>query len=943
MPESKVKGLHVAANIDELDSMYNIPDLKKKSALQLCKSARTVFVAAEKYKSTGDEERSYILFMKYLLLVQQLKMAPDYDKEKSYVVNMLGPKSHMNALDYANTLKNSLILRYEIRRSEQKSKLKENLKIQDVEMKDDRPMVVQKKKDKYDDIDISIKSNQLFELLKDESKNVLILDIRPIICYNESHIKFPKCISIPEEYIQPGTSANSLGKIIPEASIPIWLQRDKMNFIILYDWNSTDFIPGKTLHILKTILLKWDPNVVYQRSPIILEGGYENWLLTYPTYTTNPHIAVPDVHNDLDDMLNDIEYPPLHELSPIEKNVDFDRSIKPNNFNNIIGNNSFVSRNTNPGIDRSSKAAAMQTYEERDRAMKTLLEEQEKIAGSALKIEKQRVLAEEKWEELRKDSEISADNDTTNQLREQELLSEIMQLESAQRDMALENQQLRNQLLEYMKREQDESNKTSEMNSSISKTSSSSLSSLSNDSINVEGHEDANNWNQSTETLDKEKRIRDIEEEKAALAKKRETMQADREKILAEAREKKKLLYHESQEEEENNYNISTVNRSYSTQDLPEPKIPDIPHFDRTMKPAPLAYHAIRERDFGDRREKTSPGLTGLKNLGFTCYMNSIIQCLNNTVYLADYFREGKYRKHISERLRSDSKENGTQGVIAEEVAAVIQTLWSGQYRFISTRDLKNVVGKYKNMFRGVEQHDSHEFLVILMDWLHDDLQISTKQLSENLSPADKAWLEYTKSKESLILRLFHGQIKSTVTCLMCGKKSVTYDSFSNLSLGLPADKSNRYSLNDCLKLYLSGEEITNWDCPCCKTKRKATKKLDISKLPPVLIIHFNRFYQDYSTNTCRKKQTYIDFPLENLTMPSCQDDKSVVYSLYGVSNHYGTMEGGHYTAYCKSSYHRSWYKFDDHLVTGISPSDVKSSAAYILFYTSLKDSAFKN
>lgn len=41
---------------------------------------------------------------------------------------------------------------------------------------------------------------------------------------------------------------------------------------------------------------------------------------------------------------------------------------------------------------------------------------------------------------------------------------------------------------------------------------------------------------------------------------------------------------------------------------------------------------------------------------------------------------------------------------------------------------LQNVVGKYKAMFRGIEQHDSHEFLTILIDWLHNDLQIPIKQ-----------------------------------------------------------------------------------------------------------------------------------------------------------------------------------------------------------------------
>ncbi|KAH9642619.1 hypothetical protein HF086_011212 [Spodoptera exigua] len=96
------------------------------------------------------------------------------------------------------------------------------------------------------------------------------------------------------------------------------------------------------------------------------------------------------------------------------------------------------------------------------------------------------------------------------------------------------------------------------------------------------------------------------------------------------------------------------------------------------------------------------------------------------------------------------------------------------------------------------------------------------------------------------------------------------------------------------------------WNCPNCKEKRDALKKLDISRLPPVLVIHFKRFYVDpkeYMSNAYRKKQTYIDFPLEELDMRQFAHCSSPhAYNLYAVSNHYGSMEGGHYTAYCKSS-----------------------------------------
>ncbi|XP_017034398.1 ubiquitin carboxyl-terminal hydrolase 8 isoform X2 [Drosophila kikkawai] len=330
-------------------------------------------------------------------------------------------------------------------------------------------------------------------------------------------------------------------------------------------------------------------------------------------------------------------------------------------------------------------------------------------------------------------------------------------------------------------------------------------------------------------------------------------------------------------------------------------------------------------------------GLTGLKNLGNTCYMNSILQCLSNTVQLTEYCISDKYKDYIS---RSNSRTNGH---VIEEVAALIKELWNGQYKCVASRDLRYIVGQYQQIFRGFDQQDSHEFLTILMDWLHSDLQtLRVARQRETMSASEKAWLEFTKAKESMILHLFYGQMKSTVKCVACHKESATYECFSNLSLELPPN-SNVCQLSQCMDMYFSGERIHGWNCPNCKTKRDAIKKLDISKLPPVLVVHLKRFYADPS-NSCAyiKKQNYLRFPLENLEMnpyiarAESRAGTPKTYQLYAVSNHYGSMEGGHYTAFCKSANYGKWFKFDDQIVTTLDTSNVVSSAAYILFYTRL-------
>ncbi|XP_056001735.1 ubiquitin carboxyl-terminal hydrolase 15-like [Ostrea edulis] len=156
-------------------------------------------------------------------------------------------------------------------------------------------------------------------------------------------------------------------------------------------------------------------------------------------------------------------------------------------------------------------------------------------------------------------------------------------------------------------------------------------------------------------------------------------------------------------------------------------------------------------------------------------------------------------------------------------------------------------------------------------------------------------------------------------------------------SMKVKSRKKQIIQLDDCLDLFTKTEQLGEndlWYCPNCKLHQPATKKFDLWNLPEILIIHlkrfsYNRFYRD-------KIDTIVEFPIRGLNLKKYVIDPChgpVLYDLIAVSNHYGGLGGGHYTAYAKNKDDGNWYYFDDSSVSSSSEDDVVSKAAYLLVY----------
>ncbi|KAJ6812781.1 ubiquitin carboxyl-terminal hydrolase 9-like [Iris pallida] len=149
-------------------------------------------------------------------------------------------------------------------------------------------------------------------------------------------------------------------------------------------------------------------------------------------------------------------------------------------------------------------------------------------------------------------------------------------------------------------------------------------------------------------------------------------------------------------------------------------------------------------------------------------------------------------------------------------------------------------------------------------------------------------------------------------------------------------------NLFSCLEAFLKEEPLgpdDMWYCPGCKDHRQATKKLDLWRLPDILVVHLKRF--SYSRFLKNKLDTFVNFPILNLDLSKYVKHKAAdgsaaesnLYELYAVSNHYGGLGGGHYSAYAKLVEEDSWYHFDDSHVSRVNEDAVRTSAAYVLFY----------
>lgn len=392
-----------------------------------------------------------------------------------------------------------------------------------------------------------------------------------------------------------------------------------------------------------------------------------------------------------------------------------------------------------------------------------------------------------------------------------------------------------------------------------------------------------------------------------------------------------------------------------------------LPHATEPKPPVIASYYPVNY--WPDSQITT----TGLKNLGNTCYMNATIQCLRATVPFARFFTDGRWKSAVNMRNRL-----GTEGRLAHAFASILYEMSHSELPHVNPLNFRRSICYHAPQFGGSDQHDSQEFLTFLLDGLHEDInRILIKPANNHSTPereaeleklpqqvaSEQEWTIYKMRNDSLIVDYFQGQFRNRMECLTCHHTSTTYNSFMYLSLPIPVSKSGaRVSLSSCLDSFVREEVLEKadaWHCPKCKQLRKATKKLTLSRLPPILLIHLKRF--SVKGPFTDKIETVVEFPIKGLDLtnympaplppgmvgsvnsaaPRSADDPQVQlppykYDLYGVTNHFGSLSNGHYTAFIASR--GAWLYCDDSRITATDTKEVVGRPAYVLFYKRVRD-----
>ena len=369
---------------------------------------------------------------------------------------------------------------------------------------------------------------------------------------------------------------------------------------------------------------------------------------------------------------------------------------------------------------------------------------------------------------------------------------------------------------------------------------------------------------------------------------------------------------------------------------------------------APIQQHKLTESKLEKYKTK---GISGLANLGDTCFINALLQIISHTYELNELLNDSGYKSKLNKCV--DSELLASWDELRLLMWSENCTISPGGF-IHAIRKISKI--KKNNMFSTISQNDMPEFLTFLFDIFHTALKrkvtmtIGGRPKNKRDKMAKMCYemiqKEYTENY-SEILNMFYGIHVSTLK-QMAGTSSVESgeaghdylsirpEPFMVISLPIPHDSSfsSDISLMDCFDLNCESEFMEGdnaWFNETLGKKQNVYKQLVYWSLPEIMVIDIKRFEYNPETDSFVKNQSNIKIPIENVSFSKYVEGynkDSYVYDLYGICNHHGDENFGHYTSTIKTADSR-WFNFNDSTVKEIhiKGSEIIGNTPYCLFY----------
>jgi ubiquitin carboxyl-terminal hydrolase 8 len=325
-------------------------------------------------------------------------------------------------------------------------------------------------------------------------------------------------------------------------------------------------------------------------------------------------------------------------------------------------------------------------------------------------------------------------------------------------------------------------------------------------------------------------------------------------------------------------------------------------------------------------------GLTGLGNLGNTCFMNTCLQILSHTPELYLAIKDKNLKQNSLLKEWKDLRE-----LMWKENCAISPGRWVNMVQTVARR-------KDLDIFTGFAQNDLPEFLIFIINTFHENLSRKVNMTINGVSENETDGMAikcyemiknmYQREYSEILPLLFGTHVSQIVSPKT--KKILSNSPEPYFMVELPISNKTK-NLTDCFKLYSNPETLEGdeaWYNETTKKKETVHKQMVFWNFPEILVITLKRF-----TNNSKKINNLIEAPLENFDLSSFvngYNKETFIYDLYGVGNHIGNSMGGHYFAYVKTE-KNNWYEFNDTNVKPINKENIITPRAYVFFYRKKK------